>query len=266
VVLNGGTHGDEPAGAEAVTRFLEERRHTRWPEVEFTVTPCANPWGYAHDRRQGPLGADLNRSFGRARRTTPEVAALKRALGRRTFDLFVDCHEDVDAPGLYVYAPAALGRAVAAAAGRHGPLHPGPVVEDELPVAGGVVALDRASGGAGGDPGAAGSGRRPASWPLPAGSWAAALPPPNVGQVASATIETPTAFPLEQRVAMQLAAITAAVDTLVEPARPGPAGAGEDEEDEEDWIAPKSAPRAAARSAPAAQRSGKWFALGSAGQ
>jgi predicted deacylase len=101
VVLNGGTHGDEPAGAEAVTRFLEERRYARWPEAEFTVTPCTNPWGYAHDRRCGPLGADLNRSFGRARRTTPEVAALKRALGRRTFDLFVDCHEDVDAPRLY---------------------------------------------------------------------------------------------------------------------------------------------------------------------
>src|SRR5688500_2988346 len=45
VYLNGGTHGDEPAGAEAVTRFLEEGRYRDWPDVAFTVTPCLNPWG-----------------------------------------------------------------------------------------------------------------------------------------------------------------------------------------------------------------------------
>src|ERR671923_94852 len=122
VLLNGGTHGDEPAGAAAATRFLEERRYARWPAVEFTVLPCLNPWGYAHGRREGPGGRDLNRSFRRAGRATPEITQLKRALRGRTFDMVLDCHEDVDAPGLYVFAPAALGRAIVAAATPLGPI------------------------------------------------------------------------------------------------------------------------------------------------
>ena len=71
VLLNGGTHGEEPAGAEALVRFLEARRYERWPGVAFTVVPCANPWGYAHARREGPGGRDLNRAFRRAGRPPP---------------------------------------------------------------------------------------------------------------------------------------------------------------------------------------------------
>ncbi|HEX2037400.1 MAG TPA: succinylglutamate desuccinylase/aspartoacylase family protein [Chloroflexota bacterium] len=213
VALNGGTHGDEPAGVEAVTQFLERRLYDRWPHVEFTITPCINPWGYVYDRRAGPRGADLNRCFRRARRSTPEVALLKRALGPRRFDLFIDCHEDVDAPGLYVYAPTALGRSIVAAAGALGPLHPGPLVDGEIPLVGAVAALDRPAAGSAPAPEPAVTARG-APWPLPAGSWAASLPPPDVGQLATATVETPTALPLEQRVAMHLASITAAIDSL----------------------------------------------------
>jgi hypothetical protein len=201
VLLNGGTHGDEPAGAEAVVRFLEERRYAAWPEVRFTVAPCTNPWGYVHGRREGPGGIDLNRSFRRATRAVPEVARVKRALRGRAFDLFVDCHEDVDAPGFYVFAPRPLGSAIVAAARAHGPVHPGPWVDGTIPVEDGVVALrPEAPTGAG---------------PLPAGSWAASLPPPDVGQLATATVETPVGLPLEQRVQMHLAAVDAALRAVI---------------------------------------------------
>jgi hypothetical protein len=214
VLLNGGTHGDEPAGVAAVTRFVEEGRCAAWPDVAFTITPCINPWGYVHARREGPHGIDLNRTFGRhgrRRRTTPEVAQVQRALATERFDLFIDCHEDVDAPGFYVFAPRAPGRAIVAAAGVLGPIHPGPLVDGELPVRDGVVALDAA-----GERVARAGTRRDrrgqrSSWPLPAGSWAAALPPPDMGQTITVTLETPTQLPFDRRVAMHLAAIDAAL-------------------------------------------------------
>lgn len=238
VYLNGGTHGDEPAGAEAVTRFLEDKRYLAWPDVEFTVTPCLNPWGYVHDRREGPVGRDLNRSFRRALPGTPEVAALKHALRRRVFDLFLDCHEDVDAPGLYVFSPAALGHAIVDAVQHVGPVHRGQDVDGETPLKDSVVELD----------GERFRERRRSitAWPLPfyvaryhrhtpspaasrAGSStgdSAAAPtsggpadaenvaPPDILQMASATIETPTSLPLEQRVTMHLTAIDAAMRFL----------------------------------------------------
>jgi hypothetical protein len=219
VLLTGGVHGDEPAGVEAVVRFLEQQRARRWPGVAFTVLPCVNPWGFARGRREGPGGADLNRSFRRATATTRELSALKRVLRRRPFDLLVDCHEDVDAPGLYtVAAPAALGRVAVRAARRVGPVHGGANVDGILPLAGGVVdvnaptfrALRLEVGG----------------WALPvyvaayqqrrapgAARWRAGLDePPFVPP--GVVIETPTRLPMEQRVAMHLAAIDAALGTL----------------------------------------------------
>ena len=83
VLLNGGTHGDEPAGVEALLRFLEQRRYEAWPEIAFTLIPCLNPWGFVRGIREGPAGHDLNRAFRRASPATPEVSAIKRVLSRR---------------------------------------------------------------------------------------------------------------------------------------------------------------------------------------
>jgi hypothetical protein len=229
VLINGGTHGDEPAGAEAVVRFLTERRFERWPEIAFTLLPCTNPWGYAHDRRDGPGGKDLNRSFRRAGPTTREISLLKRTLKRRRFDMFLDCHEDVDAPGLYVFSTETLGRAIVAAAGKVGPLHPGPDVDGQIPLKDSVVVF---------------GGRRPSApqrrsniWPLPryvgryhlravltapiSAERAEGVPPEventiqtDLARTRQATIETPTYLPLAQRVAMHHAAIDAALELL----------------------------------------------------
>ncbi|HEX2184942.1 MAG TPA: succinylglutamate desuccinylase/aspartoacylase family protein [Chloroflexota bacterium] len=229
VYLNGGTHGDEPAGAEAVTRFLEARVYERWPQVAFTVTPCLNPWGYVHNRREGPGGRDLNRSFRRAGRATPEISAVKRAMRGQTFDLLLDCHEDVDAPGLYVFAPSALGRAIVESARPLGPVHPGPLVDGEIPLKDSVVVLDAERSPE--------RRRQFTTWPLPfyvgryhrrrpadsareargAPGEGSSLEPPEVWAMATATIETPTTLPLEQRVAMHLAAVDASLKLLLSP-------------------------------------------------
>ena len=164
--------------------------------------------------------------FRRAGRAVPEVAHLKRALARRHFDLLVDCHEDVDAPGLYVLATSGLGQRIVEAAAAHGPVHPGPLVDGELPVARGVIELDLQR--------AELRRRTWRRWPLPfyvaaryrrahplarlfslrTSGGANSVPPPELPW---ATVETPPALPLAQRVDMHLAAIQAAVDTLFPP-------------------------------------------------
>ena len=208
VLLNGGTHGDEPAGAEALVRFLEERRDTRWPDVAFTITPCTNPWGYAHDTREGPGGADLNRSFRRATRRTPQVTLYKQAMRRRTFDLLVDCHEDVDTPGLYVFAPTALGQAIVRAVRPLGPVHEGDLVDGEIPLNGSVVELDSER--------MRERQRSWNTWPLPfyVGRYHRRGASGIDFAINSATVETPVTLPMEQRIAMHLAAIDAALATL----------------------------------------------------
>lgn len=226
VLLNGGTHGDEPAGVEALVRFVEERHFDRWPEVEFFIIPCANPWGYVHNRREGPCGIDLNRCFqflhsthrrdslfpqgdvkpsGDGRMAAPlEVTLFQEILQRCSFDLVVDCHEDVDASGFYVFAPPSLGRAVVAAVGQIGPLHVGAIVDNEFPLRGSVVELSLS---------AERHHRAAGPLPLPLGSLASALLLDGLGSVATtvATAETPTTLPLEDRVTMHLVAIHTAL-------------------------------------------------------
>jgi murein peptide amidase A len=220
VLLNGGTHGDEPAGAEAVITFLERRLYRKLPAVAFTVTPCTNPWGYVHNTREGPGGRDLNRAFQRATRVTPQVSLYKRALRGQRFDLFIDCHEDVDAPGLYVFARGGnLGRAIVDAVRPVGPIHPGDLVDGEIPLLDGVVSFPARRR----RPRLAGSTRHLSGYvsrfhqPDPQGRIAAprsgrAL----LGSYAAATVETPTRLPMRQRVRMHLTAIDAALSTLTE--------------------------------------------------
>lgn len=217
VMINGGTHGDEPAGTEAVVSLLESGHLAQWPDVAFVVHPCTNPWGYAHDRREGPGGADLNRSFRRALRCTPEVSAIKQALRGRRFDLYLDCHEDVDAAGLYAFAPTRLGRTIVDAVRQIGPIFEGELVDGEIPIADGVVHTDSERSRA----------RRTdwLTWPLPyyiaryhqtdrgAHNLSGEFDPTALS---GATIETPVRLPLAERVRMHHVAIQAALTLLHE--------------------------------------------------
>ena len=220
VLLTAGMHGDEPAGTEAVLRFLESGRYRTWPAAAFTVVPALNPWGLAHNTREGPGGEDLNRSFRRAADATRELSTLKRLLRRRPFDLAIDCHEDADAPGAYVVGtPVPLAEALVAAIAGTGPVHPGSDIDGMLPLAGGVVDVQHADFRA--------LRRRSRSWAMPeyvsayqqraapeAPRWRSGLEEVT-RLLPSAAVETPLRLPFEQRVAMHSAAIDAAVEWVL---------------------------------------------------
>ena len=220
VLFNGGTHGDEPAGVEALLRFLEQRRYEAWPEIAFTLIPCLNPWGFVRDTREGPAGHDLNRAFRRASPATPEVSAIKRVLSRRQLTCSLDCHEDCDAEGFYAYelpAVSSLGRAVVAAVGSVGPISPDCLVEEIVPVRGGLARTDELRPQAGDEMAATMPPeawrdfrtfvRAWPTWPLPIYLW-------HRHGARAFTFETPTALPLDQRVGMQIAAIESVLRAL----------------------------------------------------
>ena len=109
IVLSSGIHGDEPAGVEAILRFLEGYEDSlnagiqRWEkEYQFTVFPCTNPTGYERGTRENAFGIDLNRRFG-SKGPPEEVAIIQRALKGQQFAIYMDFHEDTDGEGFYLY-------------------------------------------------------------------------------------------------------------------------------------------------------------------
>ena len=110
VLLTGGVHGDEPAGVEAVLGFVEEDMDPWLDQVEFTAVPCVNPVGYVRDTRDNGGGADINRSFEST--DVPEVQLVKKLLEGSRLDAFVDCHEDWEADGFYMYEGLRQGSAI----------------------------------------------------------------------------------------------------------------------------------------------------------
>jgi len=102
IYLSAGIHGGEPAGVTAVKWLLSLPRLPLWMRpFHWTILPCLNPAGCEAGTRENPDGLDLNRQF--RRHDLPEIAAVKRAVRGQRFDLCMHLHEDSDGAGFYLY-------------------------------------------------------------------------------------------------------------------------------------------------------------------
>lgn len=100
VYLSAGIHGDEAAAPEALITWVE--KNARWlRKFRALIFPCLNPWGLMNNSRLDICGRDLNRCFNNPR--VPQIRAHLKILGRAQFDLALMLHEDYDAKGLYIY-------------------------------------------------------------------------------------------------------------------------------------------------------------------
>lgn len=92
VLISGGVHGDEPAGVHATLAFLAEGQREFREALQFVVFPCVNPSGFEAETLETQSGANLNRLFGIGS-SQPEVRAIENWLAahalrfRMTFDL-----------------------------------------------------------------------------------------------------------------------------------------------------------------------------------
>jgi len=143
VLLSAGLHGDEPAGPEAIVRFLERDHGTLLQTFEFFILPCINPHGYVHNTRENAIGLDINRSF--EDDTTQEAILVKNVLQDRHFDTFVEFHEDWEFEGYYLFElqrnQRPIGRKIIENIKQIGPIHSASSIDD-MPVKNGIVQTD----------------------------------------------------------------------------------------------------------------------------
>lgn len=109
VALFATIHGDEPEGAVAMARFLEQL--ARQPALASGYTlffyPLCNPTGFQDDTRAARTGLDLNREFWRGS-VQPEVQFLESEIRSNAFDGIVTLHSDDTSDGLYGFVRGAV--------------------------------------------------------------------------------------------------------------------------------------------------------------
>ena len=125
IYISAGIHGDEPAGTEALITWAEKNVR-RLPRLPLLLLPCLNPWGLVNNTRLNEDGLDLNRLFHRD--DQPVISAVKQLVAPHQFAAAMMLHEDFDGQGLYLYEIARAkphwGEALLAAARPHLPTDP----------------------------------------------------------------------------------------------------------------------------------------------
>lgn len=95
-------HGDEPEGALALTRFVNELEKN--PEIAkgyaLYFYPVCNPTGFEDGTRHSRNGKDLNREFWNDS-IEPEVRYLESEICLHAFDGIITLHSDDTSSGLY---------------------------------------------------------------------------------------------------------------------------------------------------------------------
>ena len=100
IYFSAGIHGDEPGSTEALITWAE-RQGRKLGRLPLLLLPCLNPWGLVQNMRATFRGADLNRGF--LRTDLPVVKAMKRVVAGHQFEAAVMLHEDYDGQGIYLY-------------------------------------------------------------------------------------------------------------------------------------------------------------------
>jgi Succinylglutamate desuccinylase / Aspartoacylase family len=192
IYISTGIHGDEPAGPLAVRQLLQENQ---WPEyASLYLIPCLNPTGLRLNRRENDQGVDLNREYLNTK--APETLAHIDWLGRQpSFDFCLCLHEDWESDGFYVYElnpdnRPTLADHVVAQVAEACPIDRSEIIEGR-PAQNGII--------------------RPSVDPRSRPQWPEAFYLLSNKTRLSYTLEAPSDFPLETRVAALVSAVRAAL-------------------------------------------------------
>lgn len=99
--FSAGIHGEEPAGPEAVLKFVEQVKVPK--DVFVMIFPCVNPYGFNRGSRRNAFRQDINRRFC-DKLLSNEAKTVYGLLKSNPVDLFVSLHEWSGKDGFYMYA------------------------------------------------------------------------------------------------------------------------------------------------------------------
>ena len=191
-------HGDEPAGCYSILEYLEEGKYPR--DIRFIVFPLLNPHGFANRTRVNHLDRDPNRAFNRGELRDEAKVFHESVIGER-IDFFLSLHEDPISNDFYFYAAPEKNkgklRQIVKIAEQHFEINPHKTLLHE-PIQRGIVYVDSKI-------------RQKAHHRYSIENWVHK----HTG-AAYACIETPSRFPLQQRVACQKDIIAFVAKDLVQ--------------------------------------------------
>lgn len=195
--LSAGIHGDEPAPPLALLEMIEAGTFDH--RANWFICPLLNPAGFLRLTRENAGGLDLNRDYLdlRSAEIGAHVAWLKR---QPNFDVTFCVHEDWESTGYYLYE---LNPA------RRPSLAP-TIIEAVRP----ICPIDAATvidGRPISEPGII----RPIDDPLMRETWPETIYLRAHHTTLTYTLETPSAFPLAQRIAAHRAALDAALTQVI---------------------------------------------------
>jgi len=193
IYISAGIHGDEPGGPLAVRQLLQENQ---WPDdVGIWLCPCLNPTGFSRNTRENSQGFDLNRQYLHleAAETRAHVEWLQR---QPDFDVALCLHEDWESHGFYLYELNPDNRPshaeqIARLVARVCPIDLSPEIESR-PARGGVI--------------------RPSLDPRSRPDWPEAFWLLTHKTRHSYTLEAPSDFAIETRVAALVTAVRAVLE------------------------------------------------------
>jgi hypothetical protein len=199
IFVTAGIHGEEPGGVAGALGWLESGEWAKW-NLNWFVLPCINPYGWERNQRRNAQRRDINRQF-RGTTDTPEADLVKRLVEGRRFLFALDLHEDVDAPGYYLYelreGPPFIGERVVKAVSRVLPINHKKVIDGNQATGFGLIR--RAA--------SARTLKRRRRWPM-----AYHLFLNCTGHILGS--ETPVRFPLEQRAMAHRVALRTALQAI----------------------------------------------------
>lgn len=193
IYLSAGIHGDEPAPPLALLALLEAGVFDA--RATWFICPLLNPAGFLRQTRENAGGLDLNRDYKdlRSSEITAHAAWLRR---QPNFDLSLCLHEDWESKGFYLYElnpndRPSLADSMIAAVTPVCPIDEAAEIDGRRVDARGII--------------------RPVGDPLMRENWPEAIYLRAHHTTLSYTLETPSAFPLPQRIAAQRAAVETAL-------------------------------------------------------
>ena len=101
IYLSAGIHGDEAGAVEGLTQWAEKKLE-RFKSLPLIIYPCLNPWGLKNNSRYSQNGEDLNRKWGGGT-SHPLSFTIQERIAKMSFRVAINLHEDYDANGVYLY-------------------------------------------------------------------------------------------------------------------------------------------------------------------